>query len=310
MYFRVIFCLAIVRNWYAFWFKFFQKNKIETFFVSQNGKNQWWHTPDVDDVAQIVMRRKDQSGKKLILYGSSMGGYASCHLRTLFGADIAVAIAPQIFVDRKLFPCDSRWERDISNIQNRLRHDETANINAQLGELIVFYDPLHPQDNAHVQHLLNVSQRVPPTLVEVPYSNHDVARLLSQTKILQGVLLSINKDGCFDRSVIPVCAESYLRDHKCFFNFFRNHSFSEDQERIDLTNKLHGFLSLSVDMDFEALYMAAECLSKIKLHASAVEMIDRSIALYRGRYLKEPPSYLFLKRDKIRGNSGSTKAAL
>jgi hypothetical protein len=288
-----------------FGFGFFEKHDMETYFITQNKSNQWWHTPEIEEIARILRNRKAVSGKKIILYGSSMGGYAACHFRNIFQADIALALAPQIFVDKKYFSDEKRWEFDINKIQENIRFDEIKNINAQNAELFIFTDSLHSLDKLHVEYLLHVREVLSPlTIINIPYSNHDVARLLAQTGVIQQLLIVINESGLFDYSIIPLCKELYLQDAKCFFNYFRHFSLQTETDTTlfdDLQKRFFLFLSQTKNMDFEALYMAAECFSKIGIHDKAIDFIEKSITKYQ--FSSEVPLYLYLKRDSIYKNS-------
>lgn len=286
-----------------FGYSFFEKHNIEAFFIIQAQNNLWWHSSEIEEIAKITRSRKAISGKKVVLYGSSMGGYAACHFRNIFQADMGIAIAPQVFIDKRYLSDEKRWALDIEKIQERMLFDEMKNINVQKSELFVFTDFLHDADNAHISKLLQDREVLNPmTIIDVPYSNHDVARLLTSTKVIQQLLLYINQNGIFDYSISPLCNELYLQDAKCFFNYFRN-SFLDSTKKDELKERFFMFLSQTQTKDFEALYMASECLSKLGMHNKAIDLIEISITEYETRFSKNAPSYLYLKRDQIYKNS-------
>ena len=279
---------------------FFKKHNIEAYLINQAGRNHWWHSSEMETVADIIDKRRESSGKQVILYGASMGGYGCIHLRKLFKSKTAIAVGSQVFVDKKILPNEARWPEDLNALQDRFIFNEILNFNDQPGELILFYDPLHQLDSHHIQKLKTIAQTGNIHLIEVPYSNHDVARLLSRTKFLQKLILTCNTKGFIDKFAIPDCSELYLDDYKSFFNFFRSLKKQTHSDRIDELIPLLNIYTASQDMDFEALYMAAECLSILGNYHQALEFMEKSRASYCEKYNKTPPRYLQLKIDHIK----------
>lgn len=281
---------------------FLQKKGVETFLISQKEKNHWWHTEEMYEVAKIVRERSGD--KKVILYGSSMGGYAAIHYRNLFNADIAIAIAPQIFIDKNIAVYENRWEKDLSVLQNKLLFNEIQNVNNQKGTLYILYDCLHPLDNEHTKQFSRVyeSNRSDINLIKVPYASHDLARFLHNAGMLKKIVEEIQNTGVLEADTIGRLNTLYLEDCKTFFNYFRTIKELEvysDSEKSRLLDKMEKYLEELENMDFEALYMAAESLSNVGLHEKAISLSRKSIDSYKDKYLRDAPTYLYKKHENI-----------
>lgn len=284
---------------------FFASKNIETFLIRQKEVNHWWHTEEMSFISQLVLERKKSSGKKIVLYGSSMGAYGSLHYRNMFEADIAIAIAPQVFVDRRFSPYETRWAEDLLVLQGSLKFDEIENIEKQKSDIYIFYDPFHDLDFSHIKSYKSLELNSKTHYVEVPYSNHDLARFLSNTGTLKSIITQIYEDGKISNDLLIKFSELYLDDHKAFFNYFRKASLSSEKDNTHLIDTMENHLKDLEKMDFEALYMVAETLSNFSRHEEALNISKMSIESYKSRFLKDAPSYLYGKYELILKKSKS-----
>lgn len=294
-------------NGKPFGLNFFKKNNIEAFFITHRNGNFWWHTPEIDIVAKEVLKQKEKTGKKIVLFGYSMGGYAACHLRNLFQSDLGIGIAPQIFVNTKILDeheidgvtCipthrDKIYKKDNDFIQSRMIFCEKNNLIQQRGNFFAFYDYLYIPDSIHMGLAKNF-KKFP--IINVPYSNHNVVKLMTKTGAMQSIIFDVIKN-------IPsplkkwrfLCKDLYLQDKKCFFDYFRKNFKEKNTYLID---NLNNYLSNTNDLDYEGLHLAAECLIKIKKFKESLELMQASIELYKSTYKEEPPKYLILKLNYI-----------
>lgn len=277
--------------------KFFISKGLEAFLISQNGTNHWWQTSEMYEIAEYVKERSIKSGKKVVLYGSSMGGYAVCHFRELFQSDYAIAIAPQIFIDKTIHDTDTRWKDEINLLQTRLMFNEVVNLNTQTHRhLHIYYDPIHKLDREHIElykKLVKSSHKI--HAIKVPYTNHDVARALNKAKVLSKIVTSYaNKSTVMTKNeLVTICSNVYEYDMRTFFNFFRHLDFKNDQKVIDSSmEKFEYYYSQIERMDFGSLYMAAESLMKLGRFEEAINLSLKSIETYSYNFLKPAPDYL------------------
>ena len=148
--------------------------------------NHWFDVPEMD--ALIVAIRERAGDKRMIVYGSSMGGYAAIRFAARLGAERAVAISPQYALDRRRVPFEHRWRGDA----RRLRLAPTRP-DAAAPPAIIFFDPRNP-DAGHVA-AWSHDRRV--EAVALPYAGHPAGTYLAQVGLLGESLLGIVA-GTFD----------------------------------------------------------------------------------------------------------------
>ena len=277
---------------------FFEKGDIEVFVIAQTKVNHWYHTEEINKVAKIVISRAKESNKDIILYGSSMGGYAATHYRNMFNAAVSIAIAPQIFINKNVSHYENRWSKDLALLQDQMCFDEIDNLSVQNGKAFILYDPLHSLDNQHIESYRELIDKE-ADFIKVPYSSHDLARFLHNAGMLKEVIYQISEKRVISNSLINELKTLFLEDHKTFFNYFRNQSTIKNDIDEELIQKMSKYLENVEIMDFEALYMAAETLSNLGRHREAVFLSTKSIESYRARFTKDAPAYLYSKHDLI-----------
>ena len=277
---------------------FFEKSNIEAFVIAQTKVNHWYHTEEIIKVAEVVKDRAKESNKDVILYGSSMGGYAAIHYRNMFNAAVSIAIAPQIFIDKNISHYENRWSKDLDFLQDKMCFNEIDNLFSQKGEVFILYDPLHTLDNKHIESYRELTNKE-AEFIRVPYSSHDLARFLHNAGMLKEIIYQISENRVFSRSLSDKLNSLFLEDRKAFFNYFRNKSAIENHIDEILIRKMDQYLENIGGMDFEALYMAAETLSNLGRHKEAISLSAKSIESYRARFNKDVPAYLYSKHDLI-----------
>ncbi len=284
---------------------FFVKKNIEAILISQKDVNHWWHTEEIFKVADIVNKIKKQSDKKVVLYGASMGGYAAVHYRNIFDAELSIAIAPQIFIDKSVAYYENRWQKELDALQGKMIFNEVDNIREQEGVIYILYDPIHIMDNKHIISYQDLIDNSTAKFIEVPYSGHDLARFLNSTGVLKSIVIQIYEDGKMSNNLLSKFSELYLDDHKAFFNYFRKASLSSEKQNKFLLETMEKHLKDLEKMDFEALYMVAETLSNFGRYEEAINISKRSIDIYKTKMLKDAPSYLYGKYELILKKSKS-----
>lgn len=272
--------------------KFFTSRKIEAYLIAQNGVNHWWHTAEIYQIADMVKQRSLESGKKIILYGASMGAYAACHFRNLFDSEYSIAIAPQIFIDKNIFFLEKRWSEDLDSVQDKMIFNEIESLNSQLNKpLYIFYDPFLKNDSNYVDfYKNNILKSKEIHFLEVPYTNHDVARGLNKARVLSEIVLSFNKKPLIEIEKLKhMCSICYLSDARSFFNYFRKLSSKKNKKDLETFEK---FFLQKDDFDFSALYMLAESLVRLERYEEAINISLQSIEVYMQKYSKPAPIYL------------------
>lgn len=90
----------------------------------------------------------DGPHRRVLAYGSSMGGYAGLRFGKMIGATSALAISPQYSMQRDRAGFDTRWAKTVNRI--RWRPELAGPLPADLHAVIV-YDPAHAFDRRHVE---------------------------------------------------------------------------------------------------------------------------------------------------------------
>lgn len=284
---------------------FFAKRGLEAFCIAQNGVNHWWHTDELKIIAKIVRELAKKKKKKVVLYGSSMGGYAACHYRYLFNSSFSIALAPQIFIDNKYHDEQNHIIgnkialREKNLLQKAFKFDELYNLEKQKEyPLLVFFDPNHKADTSHIQrYKALITQNTNTCLLEVPHVNHDVAKALNKSGLLSEVLLLRDKVNV--RKLNLLAKTAYIYDSKTFMNYFRKES--DVLEKKNMLDIFKMYYEEKNSMDFEALYITAESLLKLQRYEDAIHVSLMSIESYMKlyQYKKTAPSYLKKKFEYI-----------
>lgn len=274
---------------------FFRANGIPAYFVVQR-KNVWYQTPDIKEISSDIIAHAANLGYSLVLYGASMGGYAAVNHRVLFNAIHSVAIAPQVMISLDNASFESRWIEERKNIPLE-SFAEANGLSRQTVPLLVFFDPRHLLDSKHIDCLMQVSKASVNSIIEVPYANHDVARALVKSKVIQQHLIAIAKGESVEVGAVALqCADLFKKDCKAFLNYYRSKAAVEHIEAGDEDYlRFVSFATESKCFDFESCYMAAEIYARLNNQEQAIELSLASL----DRYPREIPTYLKLKHAGI-----------
>lgn len=150
--------------------------------------NRWYQHPELDEVLRAVASAV-AGCKRVIAYGSSMGGFAALRYGASCGATVGLALSPQYSVDPAVVPFDRRWADDVARISFRQDADLPP-----LGEQYVVYDPRDTHDRRHFDLF---AARSPTIGVPVPHGGHPVGSYLAETDMLR-VLVEDVELGRFD----------------------------------------------------------------------------------------------------------------
>ena len=103
-------------------------------------RNHWYQTPDLADATRIA--RDFAQTRKVVTYGSSMGGYGAALMSARLGVP-AVSLAPQYSLDAEIAPWETRWREDAAAIAH---FDSDAMSRDGLPSGYLFYDPFTTLD--------------------------------------------------------------------------------------------------------------------------------------------------------------------
>ncbi|WP_426956537.1 tetratricopeptide repeat protein [Muricoccus radiodurans] len=153
------------------------------------GWSHWFQVPETD-AALAAIRAVARSFRRVVTYGSSMGGYAAAACSRGVGAHAILALCPQISVDRAKVPWEPHWAEAAARIAatTGFGRDDMASNLARDAALHLVFDP-RMRDARHAAPLLALSARPRPLLL--PFSGHSVGEFLRDAGALRGYVLSV-----------------------------------------------------------------------------------------------------------------------
>ncbi|MGK9173856.1 hypothetical protein KXR87_11585 [Yokenella regensburgei] len=149
----------------------------------------WYPYNDVQKFLSNILKISENY-KKVILYGFSMGAYASLKFSSALGATTVLSFSPQIYIDPDLIQnFDKRYEEhfDADNHSGMKIYDGDC-----ISNPFIFYDPEFSVDLQHI-HLLPKSCK--PLLIETPNCGHNsINAVLGTEKFGKLISLIISED--------------------------------------------------------------------------------------------------------------------
>lgn len=166
---------------------FLSKNDISHLLISCND-NTWYQYSDMDCLISKINDLVIKNHSRVLLYGSSMGGYASLLTsQYLIKCDVCIAISPQYKISSKFNAYDNRWFDDLkkTSIIHQIRK-----VNLKTKYYII-YDQFHDKDSYHINKFINDNKPFDYKCIMLPFSGHvpfDVGK-----KTLSALILKIIK---------------------------------------------------------------------------------------------------------------------
>lgn len=163
--------------------EFFRKRQIAAIHVvpSQSG---WYQSREL---LKICARVKKAAGpyKRVITYGSSMGGYAAINFAQLVGATDVIAISPQYTIDPARALRETRYNAAIDRMPDGFVYDQPTGRDWSKTRVNLIYDPFDPLD-AYQADL--AAQHIPVVRVRLNHSTHPVTAVLSVESLKNFIL--------------------------------------------------------------------------------------------------------------------------
>lgn len=146
-------------------------------------ENAWYqHSEMLDAMARVHAATRRY--RRVVTYGSSMGGYAALRFGGVAGAQAALALSPQFSIDPSIVPWEERWSESSRHFKPVW---ESSLPFPALDQAYVAYDPLNI-DRKHIA-LIGAAMEIEP--LRLPGGGHPVTGYLSETKMLKHLILSV-----------------------------------------------------------------------------------------------------------------------
>lgn len=196
----------------------------ESFFASRNieavcvncATNEWYQYPDLPD-ALTKIRAFASGRRRIVTYGTSMGGYAALRFAGAIGAHASIAVGPQYSPRSTVIAAETRYDVDV--LQTSFLHEDTYRISPLVQHNVV-HDPLLRVDTCH---LLAYRREAPLRAISIPFGGHTPTIPLAQCGLLDDFILQL-VEGTF-------CASRFRR-------MFRAARSSSSEYRRALTDRL------------------------------------------------------------------------
>jgi hypothetical protein len=153
--------------------------------------NSWFQYSDMAEACASI-KAITKNHKKVVAYGSSMGGYGAMAFTGWIGANIAISIAPQYSVDPTKVPFEDRWHSFRRGISAFVCDDFPSQANTECKNYI-FYDPFYKRDAEHAKLLQDAAAA---TECYLSFGGHLCAKLASDLKLLRPAIEDVIS-GCF-----------------------------------------------------------------------------------------------------------------
>lgn len=184
-------------------------------FISK--ANHWWQTPEPLEAIERLKRDGFlPDDRRLVLYGSSMGGYAALIYSRILKPDQVIIFSPQYSIDANKVPFEKRWRNYAAKV--RFDHDDmVAGLDVNVPVKVIF-DPFFEPDARHVGLIEAVR---PIERVSIPFAGHNTARVLGELNMITETTDSLILGG-FEKAVF---SRRYRRERESASLFW--HGFSE-----------------------------------------------------------------------------------
>lgn len=149
-----------------------------------NRRNSWYQELEWREMVAAIAAATAPY-RRVLAYGSSMGGYAALRFGKMIGATSALAISPQYSMQRDRTGFDTRWAKTVNRI--RWRPELAGPLPADLPAVIV-YDPAHAFDRHHVE---LIAHEMPVRRIALPFSGHPSGTYLGECGLLRPLALGV-----------------------------------------------------------------------------------------------------------------------
>lgn len=168
---------------------YFDKRRISAIhFISK--ANHWWQTPEIGEAVERIRAAGLLDGyRRVVLYGSSMGGYASLIQSLALDPDHILIISPQYSIDGQVVPFEKRWRNYAAKLS--FDHDDMAAGLHPTARISVIVDPYFVPD---MQHIRLIEKLRPVTPVPIPFAGHNTVRALEECNLMQGMVRDLLDD--------------------------------------------------------------------------------------------------------------------
>jgi tetratricopeptide (TPR) repeat protein len=216
-----------------------------------NRRNAWYQEPEWRDMVAAIAAATAPY-RRVLAYGSSMGGYAALRFGKMIGATSALAISPQYSLHPGKADFDTRWAKAVRG--NRWQLELAGPLPADLPAVIA-YDSAHALDRRHVD---LIAREMPVQRITLPFSGHPCGGYLAQCGLLRPLALGVLAEQT-DFTALLQAARDHRRNSTSYFVALARVAGLRNPERaIALTRRA---LQLGPTADFAWVALAEQLRS-------------------------------------------------
>lgn len=142
-------------------------------------QSAWYQSLEMPHICDLI-KKEAKPYKRIVTYGSSMGGYAAINFAHLIGATDVIAFSPQFTIDPNRAPNEKRYLDALKRMPNGFVYDQPAGLDWSKTRVTIVYDPFDPGD-AYQAGL--AAANIPATLVRLNYATHPITAVLSNASM-------------------------------------------------------------------------------------------------------------------------------
>ncbi len=268
---------------------FFRSRGIDAIHVL-SAENDWYQYPEME-AAMLPVHIATRGYRRVVTYGSSMGGYAAIRLAGLAGAHCALALSPQFSVDPSVVQFERRWRETSERFKPVWEQRLPLPV---LDEAYLVYDP----QDLDGWHAALFQPAFSFTSVPLPQAGHTVSGYLQEVGLLQDLVLAVCH-GTFDAGALV--AEAWRRRERS-----PQHLVARAEQSRDPAERL-GLLEAAVRM----APTQVACVSSLAMELSRAGRFAEALAWHRTAIAMDPthPGRLILYVNTLE-KSGDYAGAL
>jgi hypothetical protein len=195
--------------------------------------NAWWEGRGTGAAIEYV-RRVLPEHRRRIAYGSSMGAFGALVFASPLGCSAALALSPQVSIDRAIAPWEARWAAEAAAIDHRLGA-AGSHLTAQT-HAFVAYDPRVDTDRRHANAIaVAASHRgASVTCLPLSFSGHPTAATLQDCRLLDPLVRAVIEGTLDTASFTRNYRQTRKRSPNCLFSVLTNRDVTRRHPRLTL----------------------------------------------------------------------------
>lgn len=276
----------------AFGEEFLRKAGVSAVHV-MGAREDWYQYAEMGE-AMLAVRGATAGAKRVMTYGSSMGGYAALRFAEAAGANAVLALSPQYSIDPEKAPFEVRWLQDSQRIRWLPEVDGALRTTAKP---VIVFDPCG-DDLLHVK---LIEEAVAIERIMLPHCGHPSTTFLGEVGLLGSLVLQV-LEGTLDADGVRREARRRRRTSSIHHMLLAN---LQPQRRIEWGLKL-------ARKSLELAPHNPGAMTSLATHLGRVKRHEEALVLYEAAMVRSnrDPTYLVAYADGLVASGRAPEAVL